>query len=236
VPRRPTISDVIADELKLRILAGEWTLGQALPSNKQLAEEFDTSTLTVREAVAQLIAAGFLESRHGSGTYVVDVDPAAASSTWLLSRGDAGEVEELIEARRIIESSILELATQRRTDKQLAELRRCAETMAAARENAEGFIAADFEFHQLVAEAAHNRILLRAMLAMRGPLRRLMSERAVEDLHDHGNLDTPIADHFAVVDALERRDVDVAVGALSNMIRRNQDHLRRTRADAVRPP
>ena len=78
MPRRPTISDVIADELKLRILAGEWTLGQALPSNKQLAEEFDTSTLTVREAVAQLIAAGFLESRHGSGTYVVDVDPAAA--------------------------------------------------------------------------------------------------------------------------------------------------------------
>ena len=219
---------MIADELKLRILAGEWTLGQALPSNKQLAEEFDTSTLTVREAVAQLIAAGFLESRHGSGTYVVDVDPAAAGSTWLLSRGDAGEVEELIEARRIIESSILELATQRRTDEQLAELRRCAATMAAARENAEGFIAADFEFHQLVAEAAHNRILLRAMLAMRGPLRRLMSERAVEDLQDHGNLDTPIADHFAVVDSVERRDVDVAVGALSNMIRRNQDHLRRT--------
>jgi GntR family transcriptional repressor for pyruvate dehydrogenase complex len=231
VARRPTIRDEIANELKLRILAGEWTLGQALPSNKQLAEEFDTSTLTVREAVAQLITGGFLESRHGAGTFVVDVEPDEAAASWILSRGDRSEYEELIEARQIIESSILQLAAQRRTEEQLDELRRCAETMAANRKDAAGFIAADFVFHQLVADAANNRILLRAMLAMRGPLRRLMSERAIEDLHDHGNLDTPVADHVAVVEALECRDVSKAVGALQNMIRRNRDHLRRTVAD-----
>ena len=231
--RRPTIRDEIADELKSRILAGEWALGGALPSNKQLADEFGTSTLTVREAVAQLIAAGFLESRHGSGTYVVDVEPDAPEVSWILSRGDSLEFDELIEARQIIESSILKLAADRRTEHQLSALRRCVETMEASRESAEGFITADFIFHQLVAEAAHNRILLRAMQAMRGPLRRLMSERAVEDLNDHGNLDTPISDHRAVVDALGRRDVGEAVGALENMIDRNREHLRRTVHDRV---
>lgn len=230
MPRRPTIRDEIADELRTRIIAGEWALGEAVPSNKQLAEEFDTSTLTVREAVAHVIAAGFLESRHGSGTYVVDAAPDETGPAWLLSRGDAAEYAELIEARQSIEAAILQLAATRRTDEQLERLRSCVATMRASRQDAEGFIAADFVVHQLVAEAAHNRILLRAMLAMRGPLRRLMSERAVEDVRAHGNLDIPIADHAELVEALERRQVDDAVEALQHMITRNREHLDRTRS------
>jgi len=226
--RRMTIRDEIANDLKLRILAGEWELGQALPSNRHLAEEFETSALTVREAVAQLIAEGFLDSRHGSGTYVVDQAPDSVAGSWIMARGDRSEYAELIEARQIIESSILRLAVDRRTDVQLTALHEVLEVMDDARVTPESFLAADFQFHQLVAEAAHNRILLRGMLAMRGPLRRLMAERAQDEVAAHGDLDIAIRDHRALVVAMERRDVDAAIAALDGMIDRNREHLKAT--------
>lgn len=226
VKRRMTIRDEIANDLKLRILAGEWELGQALPSNRQLAAEFETSALTVREAVAQLIAEGFLDSRHGSGTYVVDQAPDSVAGSWIMARGDRSEYAELIEARQIIESSILRLAVDRRTDDQLIALHDCLATMTDARVTPEDFITADFQFHQLVAEAAHNRILLRGMLAMRGPLRRLMAERAEDEVAAHGDLDVAIEDHRTLVGAVEERDVDTAMSALDNMIERNRRHLK----------
>jgi DNA-binding FadR family transcriptional regulator len=224
--RRTTIRDEIADELKMRILAGEWALGEALPSNRQLAEEFQTSPLTVREAVAQLNARGFLDSRHGSGTFVVSNVPEDSAGSWIMARGDLSEYAELIEARQLIEFAILRLAVERRTEDQISELYRCIGTMVDSRSAPEEFISADFIFHQLVAEAAHNRILLRAMTAMRGPLRRLMAERAIREVNDHGNLDVAIADHKDLVEALEYRDVERATAALNGMISRNLQHLR----------
>jgi len=109
-----------------------------------------------------------------------------------------------------------------------AALHECLETMTEARVTPEDFLTADFQFHQLVAEAAHNRILLRGMLAMRGPLRRLMAERAQDEVAAHGNLDVAIEDHLTLVEAMKQRDVDGAIAALNGMIERNREHLKAT--------
>lgn len=222
---RRTFRDEITQDLKMRILASEWEPGEALPSNRQLAEEYSTSSLTVREAVASLAAAGFLESRHGSGTYVLDISPEDPRIAWLLSGSEDEEYAELIEARQILESAVLALAVERRTDADLALLRDAMGEMLAARSDADRFLIADFEFHRLIAESCHNRVLLRAMTAMRGPLRRLMGERATSELQEIGDLDVPIADHALMLQALEERSVELADQALGRMITRNRHHL-----------
>ncbi|MFC9059783.1 GntR family transcriptional regulator [Streptomyces sp. NPDC057074] len=60
----------VADVLRARILAGEWGVGERLPSRARLAEEYGVGRNVVQRAVDRLIIDGHLEGRAGSGTYV----------------------------------------------------------------------------------------------------------------------------------------------------------------------
>ncbi|MFJ5832395.1 GntR family transcriptional regulator [Streptomyces sp. NPDC093089] len=60
----------IADALRARIVAGEWPVGERLPSRAQLAEEYGVGRNVTQRAMDRLIVEGLLEGRAGSGTYV----------------------------------------------------------------------------------------------------------------------------------------------------------------------
>lgn len=60
----------IHDNLKEAIDQGLWKIGQRLPSERDLAEEFQVSRMTLRQAITVLVEEGILERRVGSGTYV----------------------------------------------------------------------------------------------------------------------------------------------------------------------
>ncbi|PJE95550.1 GntR family transcriptional regulator [Streptomyces carminius] len=60
----------IADALRARIKAGEWAVGEKLPSRAQLAEEYGVGRNVTQRAMDRLIVEGLLEGRAGSGTYV----------------------------------------------------------------------------------------------------------------------------------------------------------------------
>ncbi|MFB7190413.1 GntR family transcriptional regulator [Streptomyces sp. NPDC056230] len=60
----------VADSLRARILAGEWGIGERLPSRARLAEEYEVGRNVTQRAVDGLIVMGLLEGRAGSGTYV----------------------------------------------------------------------------------------------------------------------------------------------------------------------
>lgn len=60
----------IHDQIKKDIDQGKWQIGQRLPSERQLAEDFKVSRMTLRQAVSLLVEEGVLERRVGSGTYV----------------------------------------------------------------------------------------------------------------------------------------------------------------------
>ena len=68
-PRRPRYK-ALAETLARRIDAGEFAAGEALPAERQLAEDFGVSRVTVRSAIEQLAGDGLVEQRRGSGTYV----------------------------------------------------------------------------------------------------------------------------------------------------------------------
>ncbi|MER7376388.1 GntR family transcriptional regulator [Streptomyces lanatus] len=69
MPREAPYLDV-ADALRARILAGEWAIGERVPSRARLAEEYGVGRNVTQRAMDRLIAEGLLEGRAGSGTYV----------------------------------------------------------------------------------------------------------------------------------------------------------------------
>ncbi|MFF3454787.1 GntR family transcriptional regulator [Streptomyces sp. NPDC002730] len=60
----------VADALRVRILSGEWAVGERLPSRAQLADEYGVGRNVTQRAMDRLIIEGLLEGRAGSGTYV----------------------------------------------------------------------------------------------------------------------------------------------------------------------
>ncbi|MEV0839248.1 GntR family transcriptional regulator [Actinocatenispora sera] len=101
----------IAMSLKARILAGTYQPGSRLPAEERLTDSFRASRSTIRQAIADLRATGYVTSRQGSGTFVADplpIDPLSPRSgpvyTGFLDDLDheAHHVHEIHRTRRVV--------------------------------------------------------------------------------------------------------------------------------------
>jgi GntR family transcriptional regulator len=68
--RRPTLVDQVREELTELISSGAYPVGERLPNEQEMSDQFRVSRATVREAYRALIDAGYLSRRHGTGTFV----------------------------------------------------------------------------------------------------------------------------------------------------------------------
>lgn len=92
----------VAERLRLRVNSADCRVGEALPSEKELASQFGVARMTVRKAVDMLIEWGLVERRHGSGTYVTKKDVQHET------RGLSGFTELMREQGRVLTSKVLE--------------------------------------------------------------------------------------------------------------------------------
>ncbi len=185
---------------------------------------YAVSVGSVREAISMLISARLVETRAGRGTFVVDGGslPQVEIPGPPLTRQ---EVEELVEARELIESELAELAARRASSEQIAALERAVERMEAAAGNALDYPDADVEFHLLLAEAAGNRYLLRAMNDIRVLLKQDMELGAEAAIRRFGDLRISVEDHRRLVEAVASRDPERARTTLGGIVRRNRDFV-----------
>ena len=158
--------EIVASHILGQIEQGELTPGQKLPSVVDLATAYGVGRSTIREAVSALKAMGWLDVRHGGGTYVKAVLPSPASQQ---SGGNlfqnADSIIELLEVRKALESSTAALAAERRTKEDLAKLRLILQRMEQVlydEDTSEGE-RADVEFHMAIAVASGNSLLIQLM-------------------------------------------------------------------------
>jgi DNA-binding FadR family transcriptional regulator len=218
--RRENLPATIASKLRRQILQGELVPGQQLPGHRELAALFSVSVGSVREAISMLISSGLVETRAGRGTYVVDGGemPQAATVGPPLTRS---EVEELIEAREVIELQLASLAAERASAEQVEKLRLCVDVMEAAAANPDDYPDADVEFHLALAEAAGNRYLVRAMTDIRALLKQDMELGAEAAIRRFGDLRISIESHRRLVDAVVAGDPEGARRVLAEIVSRN---------------
>jgi DNA-binding FadR family transcriptional regulator len=178
-----------ADQIAEKVRTGELRTGDRLPGERSLAAQMEISRPTLREAVKVLVEAGVLEVRRGPGggmyvaTDVVPTDLVRHSASLRLA-----EIAAVLEARRMLEPQVAQLAAERATEEDFEAMERSIEAMRRIvgggwhQRHEDRFLQLDVQFHLALARAAGNatvetlmRIVLRQLeiardMAMHVPL------------------------------------------------------------------
>ncbi|MBX5465100.1 MAG: FadR family transcriptional regulator [Clostridia bacterium] len=152
---------MIVHQIEEMMLTAELRPGDRLPPERELAQSFGVSRVTIRQAITVLKSKGLLEVRAGEGTYATERSHhlvVAALAAELGSLRD--QVVEPIEVRKLLEPQIARLAAERATEEDVEELERIIAAQQVKFEAGEAFVDEDTAFHRRIATAARNRMLL----------------------------------------------------------------------------
>jgi GntR family transcriptional repressor for pyruvate dehydrogenase complex len=169
VAPRSRISDQIRDELKRMILHGELKRGVKLPTEEHLAGQLKVSKVTLREALRNLETDGLIEKRRGTrGGSFVACPGTEKMGEWVINYFRIGMItpEELVDFRQTLEPALVALAAERRTDKDLRAIKSVIDEIEKGIRRGEASTPKAVEFHRLIGEACHNRLISMVMEAL----------------------------------------------------------------------
>lgn len=214
VTKAATLADDLVRQFEAQIEAGVLAPGARFPTEKQITLEFSVSRTVVREAFARLAARGLLESRRGAGAFVADAAHYRAFQVRPEEVEALADVLKLLEMRMGFESEMAELAAERRSEANLAEMRNALAAMDGS-EDANSSVLADAAFHAAIARATGNDYFERftAFLGVRLiPSWKLYLHADDPEIH-RGYARTINKDHEAIYAAIEAKDAPQARGA-----------------------
>jgi DNA-binding FadR family transcriptional regulator len=206
----PKASDVLARELRERILNGELEEGVALPAERELVKQTQMSRATVREALRILEVQNLVRVRAGraGGAFVQrPTTKSMASSVSMLIRGRQIKLADLMETREALEPFCAELAARNRTDDDLGVLDRANDDIADPAADLSTFLQANLDWHVGVALAGHNELLIGFMTALSQAIYTGTENAAFVD--DEVRAVTARA-HRSITTAIRSRDADTA--------------------------
>jgi DNA-binding FadR family transcriptional regulator len=187
-PVRPARAyELIVEQIETAIFDGTLAPGDRLPSERALMTQFSVSRSTIREALRVLQSDGRVQSRPGdpNGPVVLPFSTAALHKSMSgLVRADTVGLAELLQFRIMTEGSANQLAARFRTDTQLAAMEAAMDRMrGSVGKGQESFAHADMAFHDLIAEAAGNKLLQVANEVVRTVVLQLI-ERKITQAED----------------------------------------------------
>lgn len=156
------ISSNIVEQIHSAILNGALKPGDRLPPEKELAEKFDVSKASLREAFRALEALGLLEVRQGvsGGAFVREVELETAQNCVLnyifFQNPSIGEFTQL---RTMLEPPMAEMAARTFTDENIAQLAKNLQETETKLKDSTFYYDLDIEFHHQIASAANNLLI-----------------------------------------------------------------------------
>jgi GntR family transcriptional regulator, transcriptional repressor for pyruvate dehydrogenase complex len=209
------VSTQIAEQIRSSILAGEFTPGDKLPPERELAEMFGVSRPSVREALNVLASSGLVMSYQGGGTVVMSlVETTASNPLSELIRVQQDRALDVIEVRKSMESWTAWYAAQRALPD---DIRRMDEIIAGMKHNLELKQPSedlDANLHIIIARATHNIVWLHLMQSLFDAMKEFQQTvwRAVYlTQEDHQLL---FEHHSAIVQAIKTKDPQAARDAM----------------------
>lgn len=188
----------IVEGIEALINSGDYSAGSRLPPERELAEKFDVSRPTIREAIIALEVRGKVEVKTGSGVYVLESKHHA--------NNQAVNAFELTQARALIEGEVAALAATSITEEELERLHETLDMMQQGKYVEE----ADELFHSIIAESTRNS-------AMSLSVHNLweLRESSEEVIRDYSNVCSKdnlltLQEHTAIYQALKQGDPDAA--------------------------
>ena len=220
-PSKPAdLSAQIAAAIRDAIVGGDLIVDERLPSEAELADQFNVSRPTVREALKRLAAQSLIRTQRGAagGAFVnrLSFEDAYAqqitTSTLLLSM-NAVSFDTACEARFALERACAPFASARRSADHLATLRAEIFRQGQPGLTDEAFCASDVAFHRALVDAAENPVLsyhLSGAVEAMQPLMNMITFTA----RSRGAI---MALHSRIADALEAHRAEAVEAALSDL-------------------
>jgi GntR family transcriptional regulator, transcriptional repressor for pyruvate dehydrogenase complex len=163
---RRRYSDQVIESIKTEILTNRFAVGDKLPREKDLTEQFNVSRTVVREAIRALEESGLVEIRKGpkGGVFVTKVFHKPVSNS-LKSLADHGEItiDHLFDVRLLIEPHIAAEAAMKATPSDLESLHALIEESLSQQDDVALLKQNNINFHLLLARAAGNPVLCMLM-------------------------------------------------------------------------
>ncbi len=222
-----SLHNQVIHELGRLIVSGELAPGEGLPREELLAERMNVSRTALREAMKVLSAKGLIESRQKTGIRVRDVihwnQLDADVLAWRCASMPTEDfVEKLVEMREIIEPAAAAAAARRRTAEQLETLATAYEAMAASA-NLDAWTEADLAFHEAMLHATNNEL----MVSLFSVVETALGTYFVLSARTASNFKYSLPHHKKVLDAIRRRQPEVARQAMVKMVSDSRSNIRR---------
>jgi GntR family transcriptional repressor for pyruvate dehydrogenase complex len=214
--KRSKLYEKVAQQIKEMMRDGLLKPGDRLPPERELAETFQVSRSSLRDAIRVLEVMGLVTPRQGEGTIVCDVSAESLMSplsSMLLHKREL--VSELLDLRRMIEPPLAGRAATRATPEELFRLEDILRRQKAKVDRGELAVEEDSEFHYAIAEAAKNTVVLRVVDVFMDLLR----ESRARSLQVKGRLQKSFAGHQLIFRAIKRRHATAAEAAMRRHIK-----------------
>ena len=204
-------SDSVVNRILDLVRAGNLKPGDRLPPERELIEIFSIGRPGLREALHSLTTLGVIESRHGGGAYITDLNTRRllAPIDLVLSL-TPGTLADSTDIRRLIECEAVRRAASNMSDDDLAEFEEMMKAHAKVVDDFVGFRILDSRFHSKIYALSGNAMLERIAEALYNI--GLDHRRLVMNLP--GQIEKSTRDHQMILRALQKRDPDAAVSAM----------------------
>ena len=215
--RKTKVYEKVAEQIQRLIRDGLLKPGDMLPPERELAETFQVSRSSLRDAIRALELMGMVEARQGEGTVVrAPSGEAVANPLTAVLLQQREFVSELLELRGMIEPTLAARAATHASAEELAHLEDILRRQKEKVDRGELAIEEDSEFHYSIARAAENKVVLQVVDVFMDLLR----ESRKQSLQVEGRLQRSLASHHQILSAIARHD---AAAAESSMRRHIQE-------------
>lgn len=215
------IYEEIICQVKKLVTDGILRPGDKLMSERDMAEQLQVGRSAVREAFRALEALGIIEIKQGGGTFIKEISTdslAEAMALTLMTQQYTSR--ELLELRKILEVEAAGLASLRHSEEDLVSMEGALKQMAEALLTGDMGQQADWNFHYVVAEAAHNSLLLRFMDSIADTRCRVLQAAREELYRTAGMPQRLLKDHHAIFEAISTgRDRDARRTMYKHLVR-----------------
>jgi DNA-binding FadR family transcriptional regulator len=237
---RERVADRIAGELLRMISSGELAPGERLPGERQLADMMGVSRVSVRAALQQLKAQGFVTAVQGGGTRITAAADQLDSALARLVRANRNNLHDLAEVRSNLEVWAARRAAERGSPEQIAGIERCFAIIMSPDRPSRAKAEDDLNFHLAIAKASNSAVFMHLMSILGDILEQMFA------FHRYSLYASPADDrrfmeqHRAIWTAIQRRDGDAAEEAmrehLNTVLSRYEEDENEEQAAALAAP
>ena len=211
------LADKVIFELQKEISLGKYKVGELIPPEPVLMEQFGVGRSTIREAIKTLSNAGVLKVQQGAGTFVCAPAEETESLDQRLRRAALQEVNHV---RQLLEVEIVQLAVSHRTPADLETMDSLLQERweAIVTDNYEACADADIRFHKAVAGASHNSVLADLYQTFSNAIMRTFQQREKPHV---SQFQRTHALHVQLAEAIRTQQAELAIKIVRAILENN---------------